>query len=205
MRLIKYFLLLFAVGLAVINVEPTLFSNVHFPFEGLLAMAGIPVIGLYSDSDVGLGKIASHHPNTFIETKSAEGEVLFGRALEYGTTRQQIRHSDGVSGGFAGVSMYSVTASKLSESKYTDADVAGVCRSGFITANAEEAVNSGDSVRVRHTNHASDPLKLKGNFSKTADAGKTYLLAGATFEKTTTGAGETVIFLTGNFTITPDV
>jgi hypothetical protein len=203
MKIIKYLLfalfafLAFANCLSVFSVEPE--------FWGGILAASIPVVNLYSGTEIGYGRIYSHHPNTYIETRAAESEIAFGRAIQLGTTRDQVKIVDGASGVFAGVSMYSVQASKLSDEKYSAGDPVGVGKSGFVTVYVEEAVNAGDPVRVRHTNHASLAEKKRGNFAKTAEAGKTYLLSGARFEKTTAGAGETVVFLTGDFTITADV
>lgn len=214
MKLLKFLLFAIFAFFAFVNclsafqIEPEIFSQVFYSFgadSGLLVAMSIPVVGLYGDSDIGLGRIASHHPNTYIESRAAEGEVLFGKAIQYGTSKAQVKTVAGASGVFAGVGMHSVTASKLSEGKYSDADSVGVARSGFVTVYVEEAVNEGDAVRVRHTNHASDPLKIAGNFAKTADAGRTYVLSGATFQKTVSEAGETVVFLTGDFAITADV
>jgi hypothetical protein len=198
----------FVTGVNAISVEPDLFSQVFYPFgldSGLFVAMSIPVVDLYGSSNIGLGRIASHHPNTYIESKASEGETSFGKALQYGTARSQVKTVTGASGVFAGAGMYSVTAGKLSEGKYEDADSVGVARSGFVTVYVEEAVNAGDAVRVRHTNHASLTDKVAGNFAKTAEAGKTYLLGGARFEKTTDGAGETIVWLSGEFTITADV
>lgn len=171
--------------------------------SGLILAMAIPIGGLYTNTSLGLGRIFSHHPNTFVETRAAETEILFGRALEFGTQRNQVKVVDSVDE-FCGVAMYSVQASKLSEEKYSVGDVVGVCTSGYVTVWVEEAVNVGDVVRVRHSDHATLTNKVKGNFCKTAEAGKTYKLEGARFESSTTGEGEAVVWLSGNFKIVAD-
>lgn len=163
--------------------------------SGLILANGIPIGTGFMGSNLGYGRIASHHPNTFIQSKIAEGAILFGRAVQIGTARTQGKLVDGALGEFLGVSMYSISASNLDNDGYLDKDIVGIGSSGYMTVFVEEAVNAGDSVRIRHTDHASDVTKVKGNFCKTAEAGKTYLLDGANFEKTIGVAGETVIFL----------
>ena len=188
-----------------LGIEPEIFGYALSPVDGVAMAMSIPVGEFYMDSAIGLGKIPSHHPNTFIETKAAEGEILFGRALQFGTNREQVKTVAGNVGAFAGIALHSVTAGKLSEDKYLDADVVGVFGSGLVTVFAEEAVNAGDNVRVRHTNGTGPNTgKLAGSFCKTADAGKTYVLVGARYEKSIASAGEAIVFTSGGRVFTSD-
>lgn len=191
-------------GLHAFCVEPVEFSKVIFDFGGLV-LATIPVATYPMGTNIGYGRFAQHHPNEYTETRVAEGDVLFGRAVEVGTATNQGKTVGGATGEFVGVAAYSPSASKLSEGKYLDKDVLAVHKSGFVTVYVEEAVNAGDPVRIRHTNHASLTAKVAGNFAKTAEADKTMLLEGARFENTVAAAGEAIVFLSGSFKTTADV
>ena len=185
------------------------FSTVHFGFgsgiEVLLGMA-IPPIDISKQTDVGLGKTPYNYDNIFIQSLSSEGEIPFGRAVSYGTTRSQAKLLTGSTAKFMGVSRYSVSSTKVDENKYGDKEPCGIQQTGPITVYVEEAVNAGDRVRIRHTNHATDPTKIAGNFCKNFDAGKTFQFGLYEFQKTTTGPGETIIVLLDNaVTVTNDV
>ena len=41
----------------------------------------IPEGKLYGDVDIAAGKIAEHHPSTYITTRVAAGAIIFGQAL----------------------------------------------------------------------------------------------------------------------------
>ena len=66
-------------------------------------------------------------------------------------------------------------------------------------------MNAGDNVRVRHTNGTGPNAgKLAGSFCKTADAGNTYVLVGARYEKSIASAGEAIVFTSGGRVFTSD-
>lgn len=173
---------------------------------GVGVLAGIPLADFPMGTAIGLGRFAQHHPNEYTESRIAEGDVPFGKAIKVGTAATQGKiFGTGATGEFIGVSAHSPKASALSLDKYTDKDALAVHKSGFVTVYVEEAVNAGDPVRVRHTNHASLTAKVAGNFAKTAEAGKTLLLEGARFENSVAAAGEAILFLSGSFKTTADV
>jgi len=192
-------------GLHAFGVEPGEFSKVIFDFGGLGALASIPLADFPMGTNIGLGRFAMHHPNEYTESKIAEGEIPFGRAIETGTAVTQGKLVGGATGDFLGVSAYNPKASLVSLGKYSDKDALAIHKSGFVTVYVEEAVNAGDPVRVRHTNHASLTAKVAGNFAKTAEAGKTLLVEGAKFENSVAAAGEAIVFLSGSFKTTADV
>lgn len=186
--------------LLIILIEFLFFGTAY----STVAMASIPLVDLYHEG-FGAGRISMHHPNTFISTGVAEGSILFGRALQKGTAGKQVKKFQSASGVFKGVAGYSVDASLLSEGTYSTYDPVGIVESGFVGVYVEEAVAIGDTVRVRHTNHASDVTKVAGNFATTEDTGKTATLDNCEFITATTGAGIAVLFLKGgDYTVTAD-
>ena len=206
MRFAKIIFYLFVLFFSASVLMPVFGLEYRSNFE-LVELAMIPITGtLYMSSDIGLGRVFSHHPNTYIETKGAEVDIPFGIALHYNSAnRDLVRPVASATGEFAGVSMYSTSASKLSEDLYKSGDVTGVGQSGILTVRVEEAVNPGDQVRIRHTNGVGPNAgKLAGSFCKTADAGRTMVLNGARFEKRITAAGEGVVFIPGNRSVTAD-
>jgi hypothetical protein len=172
---------------------------------GVGVLAGIPLADFPMPTVIGLGRFAKHYPNEYTESRIAEGAIPFGRAVEVGTTAEQGKLVGGATGEFVGVSAYNPKASLLSQGIYSDKDALAVHKSGFVTVYVEEAVNAGDPVRIRHTNHASLTAKVAGNFAKTAEAEKTFLLEGARFENSVAAAGEAIVFLSGSFKTTADV
>jgi hypothetical protein len=210
MKFFQFILItIFTLGI-IVNLFPADLANIMGDFGiyvqnlTIFSIATIPITDLYMDTNLGLGRIAIHHPNTFIETKAAESEIFFGKALQYVSDPDRVKTVDGSSGRFAGVSGHSINASGLTANKYSVNDSVGVIRSGFVTVYCEEAVSPGDAVRVRHTNHSSNATKIAGNFAKTADPGKTYILEGAKWEKSITESGEAILFLSDTVKIIPD-
>ncbi|MBK8397439.1 MAG: hypothetical protein IPL26_19670 [Leptospiraceae bacterium] len=208
-RIFKYFALALVALVAVqFGLQAFGFVETHSHaslLEGIGVLATIPLATYPMGTGIGLGRFAQHHPNEYTETRIAEGDVPFGKAVEVGTAVTQGKLVGGATGEFRGVAAYSPNASKVSEGKYLDKDPLAVHNSGFVTVYVEEAVNAGDAVRIRHTNHASLTAKVAGNFAKTAEAGKTMLLEGARFENSVAAAGEVILFLSGSFKTTADV
>lgn len=167
---------------------------------------GIPAnSSIYTDADIGLGKVAEHHPLNSTRTLICEGDIKFGSAVMYGTAQTQGKNFSSATGIFIGVAAHSTDATNLDTLAYADKDVLGVMESGMITVHVEEAVALGDPVRIRHTNHASTATLLAGQFAVTVEAGKTAVLTGAEWRSTTSGAGEVKLFLKGGtYTITAD-
>lgn len=195
-------------GLSAFEVFPKEVGNVFLPFGvsgTLLTAAVIPVNGLDTSGVLELGKIIEHHPAERVITKACDGAIKFGRAVVLGASGGLGKLVSGATDVFIGVAKYSYEASDLDNLAYADKDVLAVQEIGVIAVYVEEAVTPSSVVRVRHTNHASDPLKLAGNFCDTADAGKTFVLKGAKFVGTTTGAGTVGLLLTGNFETSADV
>ena len=134
-------------GLHAFGVEPGEFSKVIFDFGGLGALASIPLADFPMGTTIGLGRFAMHHPNEYTESKIAEGEIPFGRAIETGTAVTQGKLVGGATGDFLGVSAYNPKASLLSLGKYSDKDALAIHKSGFVTVYVKEAANAGDPVR----------------------------------------------------------
>lgn len=194
-------------GLSAFDVFPKELGDVLFPFGvsgSLLTAAIIPVNGLDTSGVLGLGQIFEYHAAERVITKAASGAIKFGRAVVLGASGGLGKTVSGASDVFIGVAKYSYEASDFDNLAYADKDVLAVQEIGVIGVYVEEAVTPASVVRVRHTNHASDPLKLAGNFCDTADAGKTFVLKGAKYVGTTTEAGTVGLLLTGSFDTVAD-
>jgi hypothetical protein len=196
MKVFSFRNLVYLLVLALLYIEPAF---------GLGFAMAIPIVDLYNVDSFGLGKHPIHHPINYTATAIGEGVIQFGRALSAGTSNDQAKTISGVSKRFVGVSAYSVSASLLSEGKYSDKDVVGVIKTGYVSVYVEEAVNRGDAVRIRHTNHASDATLLAGQFAKTAEAGKTAVLSNAEWVKDAGSAGVGILYIGDNAVITADV
>ncbi len=161
----------------------------------------IPEGKLYGDVDIAAGKIAFHHPSTYITTRVAAGAIIFGQALAKGASEDQVKTPAAGSDAFCGVAGWSTEATDFDDGAYAAADPVAQVEIGVVMVYVEEAVDVGDPVRIRHT---ASGEKAPGAFCTTADAGKTSLVTGAEFRGSTTGAGYVPLYVKGLFTTTPD-
>lgn len=137
-------------------------------------------------------------------SKVAEEEVKFGQPVSLGTEGDQVKVTASGSDVFAGIAVYNIYAKGFDSGKYNQYDPVVVAYEGIYWVHTEEAVNQKSTVRVRIVNHASDVTKLKGNFCKTAETGKTAVLKGAFWDGARSDAGAVELRLTGSFELVAD-
>ncbi len=111
----------------------------------------IPEGKLYGDVDIAAGKIAEHHPSTYITTRVAEGALIFGQALAKGASEDQVKTPAAGSDAFCGVAGWSTEATDFDDGAYAAADPVAQVEIGVVMVYVEEAVDVGDPVRIRHT------------------------------------------------------
>ncbi len=156
---------------------------------------------LYGEETLEVGRIAEHHPAEYRMTRVAEGDILFGRAVVKGTEDLAVKAPSASTDLMIGVAGFSTEASDLDNNKYNTDDPVAVVETGVVVVYVEEAVSIGDAVRIRHT--ASGEL-VPGSFCKTADAGKTVVVANAVWKSETASAGFAVLYIKGPFPLTAD-
>lgn len=162
----------------------------------------IPAPELYNRNQPPAGTIAGHFPSERIVTRVGEGAIRFGSGVVRGDDPAEVVEPSGASDVFEGVALQSSEASDLNNSEYESLDIVGVMEAGRVTVYSETAVNENDPVRLRHT---ADTGKLPGNFTKTADAGKTMLItSGARWGAEILAAGLVELILDGPFTTEAD-
>ncbi|MFQ3854564.1 hypothetical protein ACLK29_04690 [Leptospira kirschneri] len=105
---------------------------------------------------------------------------------------------------FAGVSVYSTDAKDPENSAYLSGDVFGRLEIGYVNVYTEESAGPSDAVRFRIVNDPSNPLKIRGNFCKTAIPGQTALLSGARFDSVSSDDGIISLFLSDFTTVALD-
>lgn len=137
-------------------------------------------------------------------TKVAEENVQFGCPVALGTEGDQIKVLSAGTDIFAGIAVHNIYARGFDSGRYNQYDPVVVAYEGIYWVYSEEAVGQKDAVRVRIVNHATDPKKLKGQFCKTADTGKTVLLKGARWDGVRTDAGAVELFLTDSVELVAD-
>lgn len=123
----------------------------------------------------------------------ASTELAFGRMVQFGTSDNLMLALAGAAAtDLAGILALThlVPGSQLGETGLEPDQVGRVVRHGVIWVYSETGNAPSDAVRVRHT---VDTGKFIGDFTKTADAGKTFAITGAKWLKTTTGAGLTLL------------
>ena len=137
--------------------------------------------------------------------EEASTEIPFGRAVIRGTDETMIKILAGASlTAIAGILtlLHGVPGQTVGDDGLLADAMGRVLRKGRIWVFSETGNAPADAVRVRHT---VDTGKFVGNFTKTADANKTFLLTGAEWAKTTTAAGLTVLeFDVMHLTVTTD-
>jgi hypothetical protein len=173
--------------------------------SGSLIAMSIPISGLYTNQSRLIGELTEHHPAPYTRTGFAKADdVLFGHALMLVDNGDFVNMYSDKTLLFAGVSVRSPEASGYDTDRYMEGDVVGCNYTGIIAAMCEEAVNPTSTVRIRHTDHASDVTKTKGQFCTTAENGKTAVLKGAEFRSTISAKGIVELYLSGNFEVIPD-
>ncbi len=110
----------------------------------------IPEGGLNNDKIRGAGEIAQHHPAEYIMSRIAEGLIPFGTGVVKGSAGDQVKLPSSASDRMIGVAGKSFEASDFDNGAYMDGDLAGVVETGIVIVKTEEAVSSGDAVRIRH-------------------------------------------------------
>lgn len=182
-------------GLTIFDVSPEDLSKVFFDYGGVVVAVGpvIPFIdnngnALYSETGGPLGSQARTGEVEQI-SKIAEVAIKMGAPVQYGTTGSQVKPMATGATRFLGIALYNPMAQGFTNGiQYNANEGIIVATEGTFWVNVEEAVDEKSPVRVRLVNHASDPLKLAGNFATTADEDKTALLKGAYFESAQAGA-----------------
>ncbi len=162
----------------------------------------IPEGGLYNNEVRDGGEIAEHLPDEYVQSFAAEGEILFGSAVVRGSEDAGVKTISAATDEFLGVAAKSFEASQFDDELYSIGDPVGVIRKGIVVVYAEEAVDPGDPVRVRHTAVTG---KAAGAFCTTAEAGKTAVISNAEYRGTITGAGYVALWVSGPFKLTADV
>lgn len=125
---------------------------------------------------------------------AAETVVPYGRAVARGSSDNTCQLiGSGLS--FLGVARNIISPENplyQDKTQYEIGEVVSVVRKGYIFVYSEQAVNKGDPVYYRITANTA-PNDVIGRFRKDSDSGKAVLLASATFEKTISAAGITII------------
>lgn len=186
------FSFLFVISLLAFSLMTALGSE--FGSLGVALAMTIPAATLYSDPNLLVGSIAEHHPAEYIRTKIAESSLPFGRAVVQGTIFQQGKIISSAGDIFLGVSKRSTDASDLDNDSYADGDPLAIAETAVIMVYAEEAINEGDPVRVRHT---AGTGTVAGSFCTTAEAGHTAVLDNAEFVGSCEGPGPVALYLKG--------
>lgn len=155
--------------------------------------------GIYPEAEGRPGTASSQDPNMFIETFSAQGPIVFGRAVKQGGTSNYVEAFSGSDSEFVGVAGHNQSASDYDNYTYENQDVAGIFTRGRVWVEVEESVSPSDPVRVRYAGTGNE-----GAFLTTETIGETALLDGAKFLSSTTGAGLAQLQLTDNVTATDD-
>ena len=160
----------------------------------------IPLEGLNQAKVLSKGKVAENNGMTNIRSYVAEGnDIGFGLGVMDGSDpEKQVKIFSSASGKFRGVALYATDASDLDNSNFEEYDAVPVFDQGVVWVYCEEAVNVGDSVRVRHTNG------VPGAFCTTAITNETILLTGAEFRSDAASGTTAKLFLSPPFTITAD-
>ncbi|WP_459178593.1 structural cement protein Gp24 [Leptospira kirschneri] len=166
---------------------------------------------LYSSESLGLGQQPNTYPGQFVNGLNlATGDrIPFGRATgENVDPSSRIRtcllSAANLSRIFAGVSVYSTDAKDPENSAYLSGDVFGRLEIGYVNVYTEESAGPSDAVRFRIVNDPSNPLKIRGNFCKTAIPGQTALLSGARFDSVSSDDGIISLFLSDFTTVALD-
>jgi hypothetical protein len=144
------------------------------------------------------GSVADMAPQYLVSLTSAEStaEIPFGRMVQYGVTEQLMLVLAGASPvDLAGILTTEggphVPELSIGDTGLKPKFTGRVMRKGVIWVFAETGNAPGDEVHVRHT---IDTGKLVGNFTKTADSGKSFEITnGARWAKTTTAEGLTML------------
>lgn len=170
---------------------------------------GIPIKGLYTDQPRLTGEVSESYPANYTRTNFASGDIPFGVAMMLGLAGESVSVYNDATKKFAGVAVRSPEG-RLTDSEniligYKLEDVVGCFYQGIIAVVCEEAVDPTDVVRIRHTNHATDPTQVAGQFCTTAEAGKTAVLKGAEFRNVITAAGVVSLYLSGYFEVVADI
>ena len=161
----------------------------------------IPKKDLYSNRFGVPGEIYEHNPITMIRSMAAEDDAIkFGRAVMLGSTSDQAKIYASATGVFKGVAGFSTQAGNYDSSEYDTNDPVAVVDQGVVLVFVEEAVQVGDTVRIRHT---ADGTLVAGSFATTADSGKTVVLTGAEFREDS-ASGVVPLFLNPPFSISAD-
>jgi hypothetical protein len=137
-------------------------------------------------------------------TKVAEETIKFGLPLGLGTTGEQVKILSSATDIFAGIAVWNPHALGVESAQYNQNEPAVIAYEGIYWVKVDEGVNEKDVVRARIINHASDVTKLKGNFCKTVDAGKTVVLKGAYWDGSRTDAGMIPLRLSDSIEIIED-
>lgn len=128
-----------------------------------------------------------------LDSKSAEAEIGFGRAVVRGTNAdRQVKIPAGATPAFFGVAQRIIGLENPNDgtferTSYLDKETVSVVRSGYIWVYSEQAVNAGDPVYYRHTAGAGGTVL--GRFRKDDDTSTANLIDGASFETTITAEG----------------
>lgn len=143
------------------------------------------------------GTVADMGPTDIVSLTSGEAsaEIPFGRMVQFGSTAELMLVLAGASptdlAGILALGGPMVPDQEIGTTGLKPKQAGRVLRVGRIWVYSETGNAPSDAVRVRHT---VDTGKLVGNFTKTADSGKSFLLTtGARWLKTTSGAGLTLL------------
>jgi hypothetical protein len=153
------------------------------------------------------GSIVQLLSDVSLVNEEASTEIPFGRMVQFGTADTDMKILAGASPtDLAGVLTTEggayVPDLQLGTTGVKPDQVGRVLRLGLIWVFSETGNAPSDAVHVRHT---VDTGKLIGNFTKTADANKTFLITGAKWMKTTTAEGLTLLWIdVGSMVVTAD-
>ncbi|MCX7997409.1 MAG: hypothetical protein N3A69_00470 [Leptospiraceae bacterium] len=137
-------------------------------------------------------------------TRVAEEPIPFGSPLALGTTGEQVKVLASATDIFAGIAVYDPYSKGIASNRYETGEPLVVAYEGIYWVYVDEGVNEKYVVRARIVNHASDPNKLKGNFCKTTETGKTVILEGAYFDGSRSNPGTVPLRLSDSIKIIAD-